>query len=140
MLASEGIDAAQLSGAIQQTNVAGTFEPLQPVYDTDIEGYLRHEHEQVILSMIEDGRRQTLDAFQQGLSTTLHRDWQAQKQQILEELGQHRTGAGDEDTDASFVLGASLRRSVAPSGAQDDAASSATLHSRMIRYDTVVSA
>ena len=139
MLASAGIDAAQLSGAIQQTNVAGTFEPLQPVYDTDIEGYLRHEHEQVILSMIEDGRRQTLDAFQQGLSTTLHRDWQAQKQQILEELGQHRTGAGDDDTDASFVLGVSLRRSVAPSGAQDDAASSATLHSRMIRYDTVVS-
>ena len=90
LLASGGIDAAQLANTIQNTDIANTFEPLQPVYDTDVEGFIRHEHEQVILSMIEESRRETLDDFQQGLHEQLHQDWEAQKQRILEELGQYR--------------------------------------------------
>ncbi|KAL4399838.1 nuclear pore complex subunit [Malassezia pachydermatis] len=139
LLASGGIDAAQLSNAIQHTNIANTFEPLQPVYDTDLEGYIRHEHEQVILSMIEEGRRSALDDFHTGLGRSLHRDWQAQKQRILDELGQHR---GSEDAASSST--ATLRRSVSHvSGASTSVAapsSEASLaqHSRMIRYDAVI--
>ena len=132
LLASGGIDATQLSNAIQQSNIANTFEPLQPVYDTDMDGFIRHEHEQVILSMIEEGRRSAQEDFQQDLSRSLHRDWQTRKQRILEELGQHRTL--DNSSQASF------RRSVTaapPKEAMSD--TSIAQHSRMIRYDTVMS-
>lgn len=133
LLASGGIDAAQLTHAVQHTNIANTFEPLQPVYDTDLEGYTRHEHEQVILSMIEEGRRDALDDFQRGLGESLQRDWQAQKQQILEELGQHSAAS-------SSAGGATLRRSVQNVPGADAAASDAALvqRGRLVRYDNVM--
>ena len=83
LLASGGIDAAQLANTIQSTDIANTFEPLQPVYDTDVEGYVRHEHEQVILSLIEESRQQTMADFRHELHSALHRDWQSQKRRIL---------------------------------------------------------
>lgn len=137
LLASGGIDAAQLSHAIQQTNIANTFEPLQPVYDTDMDGFIRHEHEQVILSMIEEGRRDTLEQFQQTLSRTLHCDWQARKQRILEELGQH-CGSGDARV---LVGGAPSFRASVPLSADASNVSNASIvqQSRMIRYDSVMS-
>lgn len=101
------------------------------MYDTDVEGYVRHEHEQVILSLIEESRQQTLTDFQHELHRSLHRDWQSQKRRILEELGQHRT---DESTFARSV-------SAAPRGSSsrgDSSTSMAQLQSHMLRYDTVV--
>ncbi|WFD29131.1 nuclear pore complex subunit [Malassezia sp. CBS 17886] len=143
LLASGGIDAARLTSAIQQTDIANTFEPLQPVYDTDIDGYVRHEHEQVILSLIEESRRQTLDDFDQTLRANLHRDWQEQKRHLLEEIGQYCVDEGDAGGGATGAL-RSLSSTPGPAarGARADAAdalpSAAQLHSRMIRYDTVV--
>ncbi|PKI85687.1 nuclear pore complex subunit [Malassezia vespertilionis] len=135
LLASGGIDAAQLANSIQHTNIANTFEPLQPVYDTDIEGYVRHEHEQIILSMIEESRQQTLDDFQQGLGKNLAHDWQVQKKRISEELGQHRVEQGSVSFAQSVSSKDALRESVA---SNDSPAYTSLLHSRMIRYDTVV--
>lgn len=129
LLASGGIDAAQLTNAIQHTNIANTFEPLQPVYDTDLEGYVRHEHEQVILSMIEESRRQTLDDFQKKLGEGLHHDWQAQKRRILEELGEHKL---DSSGTQRFA------RSVSAWASPADKPDASLLHSRTIRYDTVI--
>lgn len=148
LLASGGIDAAQLANTIQNTDIANTFEPLQPVYDTDVEGFIRHEHEQVILNMIEESRRETLDDFQQGLHEQLHQDWEAQKQRILEELGQYRVD--EEEGEAARALRCSVstaappaalaRPSVPPASATgaDTSASMSQLHSRMVRYDTVI--
>ena len=47
MLASKGFDADRVRETIDQINLALTFEPLQAVHDTDIEGYLRNEHETI---------------------------------------------------------------------------------------------
>lgn len=135
LLAGGGIDAVQLTNAIEQTNIANTFEPLQPVYDTDIEGFNRHEHEQVILSMIEESRRQTFDEFESKLGECLHQDWQSQKKRIVEELGEHQPDEGE--------ASALLRRSVAPSqsaapGIAEDAPNASLLHGRIVRYDAVI--
>lgn len=132
LLASGGIDAAQLSNAIQHTNISNTFEPLQPVYDTDVGGYLRHEHEQVVLSMIEESRRDALEDFQQDLGRRLHRDWQAQKQHILEELGQHRP------SDDSVTLRRSVAAVPGTSAATAESDTSLMQQGRMVRYDAVV--
>ncbi|WFC98722.1 nuclear pore complex subunit [Malassezia yamatoensis] len=134
LLASGGIDAVQLTNAIQHTNIVSTFEPLQPVYDTDMEGLNRHEHEQVILSMIEQSRRQTFDDFQQQLNASLHSDWQMQKKRIVEELGEHQP----DHAETSSLL----RSSVAPisnaKGFADDRSQTSLLHGRITRYDTVI--
>lgn len=141
LLASGGIDATQLSNAIQQTNIANTFEPLQPVFDTDMEGFLRHEHEQVILSMIEEGRRDAQDDSQQGLSRSLHSDWQSRKQRILEELGQHRTSDEANISLRRSTLGMSASMTDAPmtpAASRGTSDASVMQHSRTIRYDTVM--
>ncbi|WFD33332.1 nuclear pore complex subunit [Malassezia cuniculi] len=132
LLASGGIDAAQLANTIQSTDIANTFEPLQPVYDTDVEGYVRHEHEQVILSLIEESRQQTLADFQHELHRSLHRDWQNQKRRILEELGQHRSEGSES------VLSRSVSAAPRESSRGDSSSSMAQMQSRMLRYDSVV--
>lgn len=106
-----------------------------------MEGFIQHEHEQVILSMIEESRRQTLDDFQHKLGDGLHQDWQNQKRRILEELGQHKLDEGD--TVSGVPGGLSFRRSTTsmpsvPQSAADEALNASVLHSRIIRYDTVI--
>lgn len=86
-LANGGIDAAELADTIQATRVANAFEPLRPLDDTDVAGYLRHEHEQVILSALEDGRRETQDAFCRIVDRSLRKNWDAQKRRIVEDFG-----------------------------------------------------
>ena len=124
----------QLTNAIEHTNIANTFEPLQPVYDTDLDGFNRHEHEQVILSMIEESRRETLDDFQRRLGDTLHHDWQRQKRRLVEELGEHQPDAHE----ASALLRRSAGAAATQAGIADDTPNAALLHGRMVRYDTVV--
>lgn len=36
-LANGGIDASGLADTINQTDIANAFEPLQPIYDTDVD-------------------------------------------------------------------------------------------------------
>lgn len=132
LLASGGIDAAQLANTIQSTDIANTFEPLQPVYDTDVEGYVRHEHEQVILSLIEESRQQTMADFRHELHSALHRDWQSQKRRILEELGQH----GADAEPATFARSVSAAPREVSRG--DSSTSVAQLQSHMLRYGAVV--
>ncbi|TKY89944.1 hypothetical protein EX895_001242 [Sporisorium graminicola] len=147
-LANGGIDAAQLADTIHSANIASTFEPLQPIYDTDVESYLTHEHQQVIISAIEQGRRETLQDFHRSLDRTMHRDWERQKRKILEELGQHQpsnasTAARDAaDIDASRSgFGASTSAHTLPAGSSSMLGSTATsqMHGKMARYQMVVS-
>lgn len=118
-LANGGIDASGLADTINQTDIANAFEPLQPIYDTDVDvswkfyrflgnsntytsnflqSYLRHTHEQVILSAIEEGRRETLRDFHRNLAKAQTRDWEFQKLRILEELGQHQSTERGQET------------------------------------------
>ncbi|RUS29364.1 hypothetical protein BC938DRAFT_480751 [Jimgerdemannia flammicorona] len=157
-LAGGGINAQELSQNLNSINLTTTFEPLQPIHDTDIEGYLRHEHEQIIVSAIEEGRRETLRDFDEGFERALHLDWERSKKKIFEELGQHQgqdvlrstgyttgfaTGAGHvggiRDSGTAFAspmpFGSSLRdvTSAGPGGV-----GGLHMHTRMMRYDKVV--
>ena len=100
-----------------------------------MEGFIQHEHEQVILSMIEESRRQTLDDFQHKLGDGLHQDWQNQKRRILEELGQHKLDEGD--SVSGVPGGLSFRRSTTsvpsvPQSAADEALNASVLHLSLI--------
>ncbi|ORX90251.1 NIC-domain-containing protein [Basidiobolus meristosporus CBS 931.73] len=148
LLADGGFNADELTQTLNSINPLTTFEPLKPIHDTDIEGHLRHEYEQIIISAIEEGRKQSLKDFDSTCERLLSLEWERSKKKIFEELGQHKgrsvegmeTDFGSSEIASNFLssskLGAStLGRSVR-SGNQS--ASGLQAHSRMIRYANVV--
>lgn len=50
-------------------------------------GYLRHAHEQNLISTIEEGRRETQEEFYRILEERGHKDWEARKKRVFEQLG-----------------------------------------------------
>lgn len=94
LLAQAHVDASALSNSIAHLNTSTTFSPLQPLQDTDVTGYLRHAHEQNLISTIEEGRKETQEEFYRVLEERSQRDWEAKKKRVFEELG-GRVGGGD---------------------------------------------
>ena len=76
-----------LANSIAHLNTSATFLPLQPLQDTDISGYLRHAHEQNVISTIEEARRETQEEFYRVLEDRGRREWDARKKRVFEELG-----------------------------------------------------
>ncbi len=87
LLAQARVDAPALSSSIAHLNTSTIFTPLQPLQDTDVAGFLRHAHEQNLISTIEEGRRETQEDFYRMLEDRAHRDWEAKKRRVFEELG-----------------------------------------------------
>jgi len=87
LLARAHIDAPALSSSIAHLNTTTTFTPLQALQDTDVAGYLRHAHEQNLISTIEEGRKETQDDFYRVLEERSQKDWEAKKKRVFEELG-----------------------------------------------------
>ncbi|KAG6850171.1 hypothetical protein H0H93_016851 [Arthromyces matolae] len=87
LLAQAKVDASALSDSIAHLNTSATFSPLQPLQDTDVAGYLRHTHEQNLISTIEEGRKETQEEFYRTLEERSQRDWEAKKKRVFEELG-----------------------------------------------------
>ncbi|KAI9513141.1 nucleoporin-interacting protein NIC96 [Russula earlei] len=87
LLAQAHIDVPALANSIAHLNTSTTFLPLQPLQDTDISGYLRHAHEQNVISTIEEARRETQEEFYRVLENRSRREWEARKKRVFEELG-----------------------------------------------------
>ena len=81
------VDAPALASSIAHLNTQATFSPLQALQDTDVAGYLRHAHEQTLISTIEEGRRETQEEFYRVLEDRGRRDWEARKKRVFEQLG-----------------------------------------------------
>jgi nuclear pore complex protein Nup93 len=86
-LARANVDAPALAQTIAGLNTSNTFQPLNPLHDTDIAGFLRHTHEQTLISAIEESRRQAELDFYENINRRMRRDWEARKKKIFEELG-----------------------------------------------------
>lgn len=87
LLAQAHVDAPALGSSIAHLNTATTFTPLQALQDTDVAGYLRHAHEQNLISTIEEARKETQEEFYRVLEERERRDWDAKKRRVFEELG-----------------------------------------------------
>ena len=120
--------------------------------DTDIEGLLRHEHEQTIVSSIEEGRRETLNDFYSSVEKSMLMDWEKSKKRIFDELGQHQAGAAANGASDS-PLNKSFRASRGFAGFSDISRQSAAspilavssqagpekpMHKRMVKYAEIV--
>lgn len=132
------------------------------------QGYIRHTHEQAIISAIEEGRRATTDDFYRNLDSKMRRDWEKQKEQLFEELGKHQPAAGpSNETSRRSAQTASFDRTVGHSGGRyrfevtcreltlfggklgalvqpavgtsfPSSGGSLQMHSKMMRYDRVI--
>ncbi|KAJ7051137.1 nucleoporin-interacting protein NIC96 [Mycena amicta] len=132
LLAQAHVDASALSSSIAHLNTAATFSPLQPLQDTDVAGYLRHAHEQNLISTIEEGRKETQEQFYRTLEERSRRDWEAKKKRVFDELGARVGGENKAMTELKKSFhGKSLASSVAPS-------LTLQMQSKMMTYDRVI--
>lgn len=61
LLGSQGFDLPRLAHNLEQLNAARTLEPIEPVTETDIPGFLKNERENTILSVIEESKKEVCD-------------------------------------------------------------------------------
>lgn len=87
LLASKGIDAEKLSKELKQFEIAPEFEPETPLGETDLEGYLAHHHEMIVLTAIEDVNRRTVESIHDRMNRALIDEFEDAKQRLLEDLG-----------------------------------------------------
>ncbi|EIM91909.1 nucleoporin-interacting protein NIC96 [Stereum hirsutum FP-91666 SS1] len=130
LLAQAHVDAPALANAITQLNTSTTFSPLRPLQDTDIASYLRHAHEQNIISTIEEARRETQEDFYRVLEDRSRQDWETRKKRVFEELG-GRVG-GDNPAVAQYRKSHSGKSAFAMSTGPSP---SLQMQSKMMAYD-----
>ncbi|KAF8931015.1 hypothetical protein BGZ58_007898 [Dissophora ornata] len=82
-----GIDPTLTNTTLNAINLRSTYEPFQPIHDTDTEAFLRNQHEQIMVSTIDESRRETVVDFDSNFETSLNYDWERTKKRIFEELG-----------------------------------------------------
>eukprot|EP01137_Pigoraptor_chileana_P033875 Opistho-2@25511 len=87
LLATHGIDPEESKRNLDALNLKTTFEPLEPVEDTDVQSYLRHEYDMLILTAIEEAKKNTIAEFNANHSRNMVNQWEAEKREILETLG-----------------------------------------------------
>jgi nuclear pore complex protein Nup93 len=57
LLGSVGLDLPRVAHKLDVLSTVSTFEPLEPIRETDIKGFLKNERENAILSVIEETRK-----------------------------------------------------------------------------------
>lgn len=147
------MDAPALANSIAHLNASSTFQPLQPLHDTDVTGYLRHAHEQTLISTIEEGRRETQEEFYRVLEERNRRDWEIRKRRVFEELGGRVTSDGKANGDlrksvrVAASLGVSFILTINIHGCIDEESQQSTslplsnnlqMQSKMLAYDRAV--
>ena len=53
----------KLSQKLDSLNAAKTLEPIEPVWETDIQGFLRNERENTLLAIIEESRKNVRHSY-----------------------------------------------------------------------------
>jgi hypothetical protein len=58
LLSKKGFDTEKLQVQLSRVELKDTFEPVEPLHETDLEGYLQHEHEMLLLTAIEEAKKE----------------------------------------------------------------------------------
>ncbi|KAF9507438.1 hypothetical protein BS47DRAFT_1304038 [Hydnum rufescens UP504] len=133
LLAKANVDAPSLASSIAALNTTNTFLPLNPLHDTDVNGFLRHAHEQTLISSIEEVRRETEVEFYRNLDSRVRKDWEIRKKKIFEELGVGNNMAEGEGGIERAGHGLPVNMRYAPQPTQ-----SLAMHTKMMAYDRVI--
>uniref|UniRef100_A0A1B6CIL9 Nuclear pore protein n=1 Tax=Clastoptera arizonana TaxID=38151 RepID=A0A1B6CIL9_9HEMI len=86
LLGSKGVDLPQLSQKLESLSTRKTFEPLEPIPDTDIEGFLKNESENIILSLIDSTHSEIQQKLKMDLRAHLVNEWESEKINLLNSM------------------------------------------------------
>ncbi|KAM4721844.1 nuclear pore complex protein Nup93 [Rhinophrynus dorsalis] len=105
LLGSRGLDISHISQRLESLSAATTFEPLEPVKDTDIQGFLKNEKDNALLSAIEESRRRTFAMAEEYHRESMLVEWEQVKQRILHTLLASGEDALDftQDSETSYI-------------------------------------
>ncbi|KAM4614069.1 nuclear pore complex protein Nup93 [Discoglossus pictus] len=105
LLGSRGLDISHISQRLESLSAATTFEPLEPVKDTDIQGFLKNEKDNALLSAIEESRRRTFAMAEEYHRESMLVEWEQVKQRILHTLLATGEDALDftQETESSYI-------------------------------------
>lgn len=85
-MGSKGIELPKISQKLESLSTRKTFEPLDPIADTDIQGFLRNEKENAILSVIEEVHKSSYQSAQNQKWEHLISDWKLEKVKLMNAL------------------------------------------------------
>ncbi|XP_015127449.1 nuclear pore complex protein Nup93 [Diachasma alloeum] len=83
LLGSRGVDLPQISQKLNSLSARRTFEPLDPIADTDIVSYLRNEKENAILSIIEQVHKDTFELNRVQQMEHMLGEWKQMRFEII---------------------------------------------------------
>lgn len=86
LLGSKGIELPKISQKLESLSARKTFEPLDPIADTDIQGFLRNEKENAILSVIEEVHKNSYQSAQNQKWEHIISDWKLEKVKLMNAL------------------------------------------------------
>ncbi|XP_069113478.1 nuclear pore complex protein Nup93-like [Argopecten irradians] len=86
LLGTKGYDVPRTAQKLESLSVAKSYEPLEPISDTDIEGFLRNERENALLAIIEQTRRNTFEETERRHWECMENEWEREKQKILNSM------------------------------------------------------
>ncbi|XP_070536264.1 nuclear pore complex protein Nup93-like [Ptychodera flava] len=86
LLGATGLDVPKISQRLETLRSAKTFEPLEPVRETDLQGFLRNEVENAVLTTIEEKRKLTFERTEKHHWDSIQTEWEQEKQKILNAL------------------------------------------------------
>lgn len=89
LLAAKGFDVSKMSKLLEPLKrlKPAAEHPLEPIWETDVEGYLKHQYQSIILSAIEEAKSQTTQDFHEKFRLEMEQDWSDVKPQFSETLG-----------------------------------------------------
>ncbi|CAH0405001.1 unnamed protein product [Chilo suppressalis] len=83
LFGSKGIDLQQISQKLETLSSKRTFEPLQPIADSDIESFLRNERENAILSLIDEVNKNSLQTAEDQKWEHMMSEWNREKIKLM---------------------------------------------------------
>ncbi|KAM7288940.1 nuclear pore complex protein Nup93 [Ixodes scapularis] len=99
LLGSQGFDLPKVSKKLESLSAVKSFEPIEPIHETDIDSFLRNERENALLSVIQESTKTTLREADDFYWQVMSSDWQREKQRILNSL----LGSSNEVMDVSVA-------------------------------------
>lgn len=83
LFGSKGIDLNQISQKLETLSSKRTFEPLQPIADSDIESFLKNEKENAILSLIDEVNKNSLQTTEDQKWEHMLSEWNKEKIKLM---------------------------------------------------------
>ncbi|XP_034479428.1 nuclear pore complex protein Nup93-1 [Drosophila innubila] len=86
LLGSRGVDLPKLTQKLESLSARKSFEPLNPVSDTDVEGYLKNERENAIIAVIEETNVNIFKSVDRNRMRCIYAEWGEDKERLLNAL------------------------------------------------------